>query len=167
MKTRKLELAEPCLNWFSIALWLREYVATSLGECQTTKNAWSKIPFGLYSGKFCRHLWTRPILQPVCVALLLLHMHNLLLPSSHWSEIHRPGLSLVKLRGWVTWLRAMAQSWNTCTGKPTKLQVPSTCFFNNLVVLEMRMRVHACMQLNLSTLPLIRQALCLNKMPLV
>lgn len=36
VKTRKLKLC-PCLNWFSIALWLREYVATSLGECQTTK----------------------------------------------------------------------------------------------------------------------------------
>ena len=100
------------------------------------------------------------------MALLLVQMHNLLLTSSHWSEIHRPGLPLVKLRGWVTELRAMAQSWNTCSGKPTKLQVPWTCFFKNLVVLEMRMRDHACMQLNLSILPLIRKALCLNKMPL-
>ena len=63
--------------------------------------------------------------NPVCVALLLLHMHNLLLPSSYWSEIRRPGVPLVDLWGWVTVLEkaiTLAPSTNTM------LQVPWTCF---------------------------------------
>ena len=120
LQTRKLEVQ--CMDWFSIALWLyvRVWPQTSV-NAKNHKKFSTKSRTSKRNKSFLRHL----SLNPVCVAILLLHMHNLLLPSSYWSEIRRPGVPLVDLWGWVTVLEkaiTLAPSTNTM------LQVPWTCF---------------------------------------
>ena len=46
VKTRKLEVCL-CLDWFSIALWLDEYVATALSKANVKPQKW------LIKGSFC------------------------------------------------------------------------------------------------------------------
>ena len=80
---------------------------------------------------------------------------------------HQPACHPIGQHQWVG-------HWVGCNGikqidlqRQTNFRSALNLFLNNnLVVLKIRMRIHACMQLNLSTLPLIRWALCLNDMPL-